>query len=74
MILTITILTPFFMFIYIYILVRECEGLSEQLNLQSKSFLDLLILREDLSPSQLSVIQTEQQYHAYYVLLLFIIQ
>ena len=37
----------------------EYEGLSEELHLQSKYFLDLLILREDLSPSQLLVIQTE---------------
>ena len=44
----------------LYILVgEEYEGLSEQLNLQSKCFLHLLILREDLSSSQLSVIQTE---------------
>ena len=44
----------------LYILVeKEYEGLSEVLHLQSKCFLDLLILREDLSPSQLSVILTE---------------
>ena len=44
----------------LYILVgKEYEGLSEVLHLQSKCSLDLLILREDLSPSQLSVILTE---------------
>ena len=50
MVLTITILTAFVMFIYIF-LVGEEYGLPEELNLQSKCSLDLLILREDLSPS-----------------------
>ena len=45
------------------------KDLPEELHLQSKCFLDLLILREELSPSQLSVIQTE---HSIIVLLLFI--
>ena len=42
-----------------FIVGEEYEGLPEQLHLQTKCFLDLLILREDLSPSQLSVIQTQ---------------
>ena len=44
----------------VYILVgEEYEGLLEELHFQSKCFLDLLVLREDLSRSQFSVIQTE---------------
>ena len=73
MILTITILTGFFIFIH-FIVGEEYEGLPEELHLQIKYFLDLLILREDLRPSQFSVILTEHSiYHMYCILLLFII-
>ena len=61
------------LYFYLYILVgEEYEGFPEELHLWSKCFLDLLILREDLSPSQLSVILTDcahwAQYYVYYVL------
>ena len=58
--------------VYLYILVgEEYEGLSEELHLQSKCFLDLIILREDLSPLQLSVIHSIMCI-LYFICLLFI--
>ena len=55
-----------FIHVCLYILVDEYEGLPEELHLQIKCFPYLLILKEDFSPSQLSVIQT---YHLHCVLL-----
>ena len=64
----------YILYVYLYILVEEeYEGLSEKLYLQSKYFLDLLILRGDLSPSQLSVIQTEHSIMCIMFYYLFII-
>ena len=50
------------------------EDLLEELHLESECFLDLLILREELSPSQLLVIQTEHSiiYIMFYYCLLII--
>ena len=63
------------MFIYNIFVGKEYEGLPEELNLQSKCFIDLLILREDSSPSQLLVIQTEHSIVLHFALcfILFII-
>ena len=55
---------------YCFILVDEYEGLLEELHLQSKCFLDLLIVKEDLSALSNP---DRAQHNVHYVLLLFII-